>query len=284
MSLAKPKKNGKKSKQSVFAEPKYATKVSANRKLSQMGANVSRGRIEITNEFLLNYEAQKNNTATNADVKRAITTGAYWYSEKAEKRLRQLEALAERQKSMPRRELYEGMAKTFSKKVDRLNRLYEEEFYKTGEKRKRHNAREYIAAIGSVSSYDKAITAALKTPTKFASAQINARIVAIMGNATARKIKMSEQELNEMENILAALGYDLRGVMEQSYADYSRVYEYIQRTGEKISASGFDSDQFVQNIVDANDRIQEMLSDGNLNEHQMQLVNRFFEMYSSLGI
>ena len=185
---------------------------------------------------------------------------------------------------MPRRELYEGMAKTFSKKVDRLNRLYEEEFYKTGEKRKRHNAREYIAAIGSVSSYDKAITAALKTPTKFASAQINARIVAIMGNATARKIKMSEQELNEMENILAALGYDLRGVMEQSYADYSRVYEYIQRTGEKISASGFDSDQFVQNIVDANDRIQEMLSDGNLNEHQMQLVNRFFEMYASLGI
>ena len=282
--MAKPKKNSKKSKQSVFAEPKYATKVSANRKLSQMGANVSRGRIEITNEFLLNYEAQKNNTATNADVKRAITTGAYWYSEKAEKRLRQLEALAERQKSIPRRELYEGMAKTFSKKVDRLNRLYEEEFYKTGEKRKRHKAREYIAAIGSVSSYDKAITAALKTPTKFASAQINARIVAIMGNATARKIKMSEQELNEMENILAALGYDLRGVMEQSYADYSRVYEYIQRTGEKISASGFDSDQFVQNIVDANDRIQEMLSDGNLTEHQMQLVNRFFEMYASLGI
>ena len=282
--MAKPKKNSKKSKQSVFAEPKYATKVSANRKLSQMGANVSRGRIEITNEFLLNYEAQKNNTATNADVKRAITTSAYWYSEKAEKRLRQLEALAERQKSMPRRELYEGMAKTFSKKVDRLNRLYEEEFYKTGEKRKRHKAREYIAAIGSVSSYDKAITAALKTPTKFASAQINARIVAIMGNATARKIKMSEQELNEMENILAALGYDLRGVMEQSYADYSRVYEYIQRTGEKISASGFDSDQFVQNIVDANDKIQEMLSDGNLTEHQMQLVNRFFEMYSSLGI
>ena len=282
--MAKPKKNSKKSKQSIFAEPKYATKVSANRKLSQMGANVSRGRIEITNEFLLNYEAQKNNTATNADVKRAITTSAYWYSEKAEKRLRQLEALAERQKSMPLRELYEGMAKTFSKKVDRLNRLYEEEFYKTGEKRKRHNAREYIAAIGSVSSYDKAITAALKTPTKFASAQINARIVAIMGNATARKIKMSEQELNEMENILAELGYDLRGVMEQSYADYSRVYEYIQRTGEKISASGFDSDQFVQNIVDANDRIQEMLSDGNLNEHQMQLVNRFFEMYASLGI
>ena len=279
--MAKPKK---KSKQSVFAEPKYATKVSANRKLSQMGANVRRGRIEITNEFLLNYEAQKNNTAANADVKRAITTGAYWYSEKAEKRLRQLEALAERQKSMPRRELYEGMAKTFSKKVERLNRLYEDEYIKTGEKRKRHNAREYISAIGSVSSYDKAITAALKTPTKFASAQINARIVAIMGNATARKIKMSEQELNEMENILAALGYDLRGAMEQSYADYSRVYEYIQRTGEKISASGFDSDQFVQNIVDANDRIQEMLSDGNLNEHQMQLVNRFFEMYASLGI
>lgn len=282
--MAKPKNNGKKSKQSVFAEPKYATKVSANRKLSQMGANVSRGRIEITNEFLLNYEAQKNNTATNSDVKRAITTGAYWYSEKAEKRLRQLEALAERQKSMPRRELYEGMAKTFSKKVERLNRLYEEEFYKTGEKRKRHNAREYIAAIGSVSSYDKAITAALKTPTKFASAQINARIVAIMGNATARKIKMSEQELNEMENILAALGYDLRGVMEQSYADYSRVYEYIQRTGEKISANGFDSDQFVQNIIDANNKVEEMVSDGNLNEHQMQLVNRFFEMYASLGL
>lgn len=279
--MAKPKK---KSKQSVFAEPKYATKVSANRKLSQMGANVSRGRIEITNEFLLNYEAQKNNTATNADVKRAITTGAYWYSEKAEKRLRQLEALAERQKSMPRRELYEGMAKTFSKKVERLNRLYEEEFYKTGEKRKRHNAREYISAIGSVSSYDKAITAALKTPTKFASAQINARIVAIMGNATARKIKMSEQELNEMENILAALGYDLRGAMEQSYADYSRVYEYIQRTGEKISANGFDSDQFVQNIIDANNKVEEMVSDGNLTEHQMQLVNRFFEMYASLGI
>lgn len=282
--MAKPKKNGNKSKQSVFAEPKYATKVSANRKLSQMGANVSRGRIEITNEFLLNYEAQKNNTATNADVKRAITTGAYWYSEKAEKRLRQLEALAERQKSMPRRELYESMAKTFSKKVDRLNRLYEEEFYKTGEKRKRHKAREYIAAIGSVSSYDKAITAALKTPTKFASAQINARIVAIMGNATARKIKMSEQELNEMENILAALGYDLRGVMEQSYADYSRVYEYIQRTGEKISANGFDSDQFVQNIIDANNKVEEMVSDGNLTEHQMQLVNRFFEMYASLGL
>lgn len=282
--MAKPKKNGKKSKQSVFAEPKYATKVSANRKLSQMGANVSRGRIEITNEFLLNYEAQKNNTATNADVKRAITTGVYWYSEKAEKRLRQLEALAERQKSMPRRELYEGMAKTFSKKVERLNRLYEEEFYKTGEKRKKHNARQYIAAISSVSSYDKAITKALKTPTKFASAQINARIVAIMGNATARKIKMSEQELNEMENILAALGYDLRGAMEQSYADYSRVYEYIQRTGEKISANGFDSDQFVQNIIDANNKVEEMVSDGNLNEHQMQLVNRFFEMYASLGL
>lgn len=282
--MAKPKKNGKKSKQSVFAEPKYATKVSANRKLSQMGANVSRGRIEITNEFLLNYEAQKNNTATNADVKRAITTGAYWYSEKAEKRLRQLEALAERQKSMPRRELYEGMAKTFSKKVERLNRLYEEEFYKTGEKRKKHNARQYIAAISSVSSYDKAITKALKTPTKFASAQINARIVAIMGNATARKIKMSEQELNEMENILAVLGYDLRGAMEQSYADYSRVYEYIQRTGEKISANGFDSDQFVQNIIDANNKVEEMVSDGNLNEHQMQLVNRFFEMYASLGL
>lgn len=282
--MAKPKKNSKKSKQSVFAEPKYATKVSANRKLSQMGANVSRGRIEITNEFLLSYEAQKNNTATNADVKRAITTGAYWYSEKAEKRLRQLEALAERQKSMPRRELYEGMAKTFSKKVERLNRLYEEEFYKTGEKRKKHNARQYIAAISSVSSYDKAITKALKTPTKFASAQINARIVAIMGNATARKIKMSEQELNEMENILAALGYDLRGAMEQSYADYSRVYEYIQRTGEKISANGFDSDQFVQNIIDANNKVEEMVSDGNLNEHQMQLVNRFFEMYASLGL
>ena len=134
--MAKPKKNSKKSKQSVFAEPKYATKVSANRKLSQMGANVSRGRIEITNEFLLSYEAQKNNTATNADVKRAITTGAYWYSEKAEKRLRQLEALAERQKSMPRRELYEGMAKTFRKKVDRINRLYEDEYKTTGEKRK----------------------------------------------------------------------------------------------------------------------------------------------------
>lgn len=282
--MAKPKKNGKKSKQSVFAEPKYATKVSANRKLSQMGANVSRGRIEITNEFLLSYEAQKNNTATNADVKRAITTSAYWYSEKAEKRLRQLEALAERQKSMPRRELYEGMAKTFSKKVDRINRLYEDEYKTTGEKRKKHNAREYISAIGSVSSYDKAITAALKTPTKFASAQINARIVAIMGNATARKIKMSEQELNEMENILAALGYDLRGVMEQSYADYSRVYEYIQRTGEKISANGFDSDQFVQNIIDANNKVEEMVSDGNLNEHQMQLVNRFFEMYASLGL
>lgn len=282
--MAKPKKNGKKNKRSVFAEPKYATKISANRKLSQMGANVSRGRIEITNEFLLSYEAQKNNTATNADVKRAITTGAYWYSEKAEKRLRQLEALAERQKSMPRRELYEGMAKTFSKKVERLNRLYEEEFYKTGEKRKKHNARQYIAAISSVSSYDKAITKALKTPTKFASAQINARIVAIMGNATARKIKMSEQELNEMENILAALGYDLRGAMEQSYADYSRVYEYIQRTGEKISANGFDSDQFVQNIIDANNKVEEMVSDGNLNEHQMQLVNRFFEMYASLGL
>lgn len=282
--MAKPKKNSKKSKQSVFAEPKYATKVSANRKLSQMGANVSRGRIEITNEFLLSYEAQKNNTATNADVKRAITTGAYWYSEKAEKRLRQLEALAERQKSMPRRELYEGMAKTFRKKVDRINRLYEDEYKTTGENRKKHNAREYIAAISSVSSYDKAITAALKTPTKFASSQINARIVAIMGNAHARPVYMSPQELNEMENILAALGYDLRGAMEQSYADYSRVYEYIQRSGEKISASGFDSDQFVQNIVDANDRIQEMLSDGNLTEHQMQLVNRFFEMYASLGI
>lgn len=282
--MAKPKKKGKKSKQSGFAEPKYATKVSANRKLSKMGANVSRGRIEITNEFLLNYEAQKNNSATNVDVKRAITTGAYWYSEKAEKRLRQLEALAERQKSMPRRELYEGMAKTFSKKVDRLNRLYEEEYVKTGDERKTHKSREYIAAIGSVSSYDKAITAALKAPTKFASSQINARIVAIMGNAHVRPVDMSPQELTEMENILAALGYDLRGAMEQSYADYSRVYEYIQRTGEKISASGFDSDQFVQNIIDANDKIQEMISDGNLTEHQMQLVNRFFEMYASLGI
>ena len=281
--MAKPKK-GKKSKQSVFAEPKYVTKSSANQKLSRMGANVSRGRIEITNEFLLNYEAQKNNTATNADVKRAITTSAYWYSEKAEKRLRQLEALAEHQKSMPRRELYEGMAQTFSKKVDRLNRLYEEEYAKTGDERKRHKAREYIAAIGSVSSYDKAITAALKAPTKFASSQINARIVAIMGNAHVRPVDMSPQELTEMENILAALGYDLRGAMEQSYADYSRVYEYIQRTGEKISASGFDSDQFVQNIIDANDKVQEMLSDGNLTEHQMQLVNRFFEMYASLGI
>lgn len=282
--MAKPKKNGKKSKQSVFAEPKYATKASANRKLSQMGANVSRGRIEITNEFLLNYEAQKNNTATNADVKRAITTVAYWYSGKAEKRLRQLEALAERQKSMPHRELYECMAQTFSKKVDRLNRLYEEEYAKTGDERKRHKAREYVAAIGSVSSYDKAITAALKAPTKFASSQINARIVAIMGNAYARPVYMSPQELNEMENILAALGYDLRGAMERTYADYSRVYEHIQRTGEKIYAIGFDSDQFVQNIVDANNKIQEMLSDGNLTEHQMQLVNSFFEMYASLGI
>ena len=282
--MAKPKKIGKKSKQSVFAEPKYATKSSANQKLSRMGANISRGRIEITNEFLLNYEAQKNNTATNVDVKRAITTSAYWYSEKAEKRLRQLEALAERQKSMPRRELYEGMAKTFGKKVERLNSLYKDEYVKTGGERKRHKSREYIAAISSVSSYDKAITAALKTPAKFASSQINARIVAIMGNARARPVNMSLQELNEMENILSALGYDLRGAMEQSYADYSRVYEYIQRSGEKISASGFDSDQFVQNIVDANDKIQEMLSDGNLTEHQMQLVNRFFEMYASLGI
>lgn len=282
--MAKPKKMGKKSKQSVFAEPKYATKSSANQKLSRMGANISRGRIEITNEFLVNYEAQKNNTATNVDVKRAITTSAYWYSEKAEKRLRQLEALAERQKSMPRRELYEGMAKMFSKKVERLNSLYKDEYVKTGDERKRHKSREYIAAIGSVSSYDKAITAALKSPVKFASSQINARIVAIMGNARARPVNMSPQELNEMENILSALGYDLRGAMEQSYADYSRVYEYIQRSGEKISASGFDSDQFIQNIVDANDKIQEMLSDGNLTEHQMQLVNRFFEMYSSLGI
>lgn len=282
--MAKPKSKKKSRKYELPENQKYATKASANRKLSQMGAKVSRGRIEITNEFLLAYEQQKNNTATNSDVKRAITTSAYWYSEKAEHRLRQLEALAERQKSLPRKELYESMAKTFRKKINRLNDLYADEYFKTGKERKHYKARQYIAAIASISSFEKAISYAMKSPAKFGSSQINARIVAIMGNAHARPVNMSPRELTEMEGILAALGYDLQGIMEQSYSDYSRVYEYIQRTGERISAFNFNSDQFIQNIIDANDKIQEMLSDGDLSEHQMQLVNRFFEMYARLGV
>ena len=116
---------------------------------------------------------------------------------------------------------------------------------------------------------------------------MNAKIVAIMANAFARKMYLDANELSELESIAAEFGFDLKGKMESDYADYSRMYsksdlgETLARAADQISVLGFNSDQFIQNVVDAAEHIQNILVNekATLTDAQMQLINKFFYIY-----
>ena len=86
-----------KKKKSLFEDelPKYSTKSAAYKKLSSMGANVKGGKIEITTQFLMTYEAHKRTKGT----REAIISASSYYVSDALKTLKRLENLAERQKS-----------------------------------------------------------------------------------------------------------------------------------------------------------------------------------------
>lgn len=272
-----------KKKKSLFEDesPKYSTKSSAYKKLSSMGANVKGGKIEITTQFLMTYEAHKRTKGT----REAIISASSYYVSDALKTLKRLENLAERQKSLPRKELYEDMAKTYRKKINRLQDLFKID-PETGEQ-KLGKTRQYIAALSSLGSFEKGLTEAFKKPKQFGSGLVNAKIVAIMANAFARKMYLDANELSELESIAAEFGFDLKGKMESDYSDYSRMYsksdlgETLARAADQISVLGFNSDQFIQNVVDAAEYIQNILVNekANLTDAQMQLINKFFYIY-----
>lgn len=261
--------------------PKYSTKAAAYKKLSSMGAKVKGGKIEITTQFLMTYEAYKRTKGT----REAIISASSYYVSDALKTLKRLENLAERQKSLPRKELYEDMAKTYRKKINRLQDLFKID-PETGEQ-KLGKTRQYIAALSSLGSFEKGLTEAFKKPKQFGSGLVNAKIVAIMANAFARKMYLDANELSELESIAAEFGFDLKGKMESDYADYSRMYsksdlgETLARAADQISVLGFNSDQFIQNVVDAAEHIQNILVNekATLTDAQMQLINKFFYIY-----
>ena len=261
--------------------PKYSNKSAAYKKLSSMGANVKGGKIEITTQFLMTYEAYKRTKGT----REAIISASSYYVSDALKTLKRLENLAERQKSLPRKELYEDMAKTYRKKINRLQDLFKIDPEK-GEQ-KLGKTRQYIAALSSLGSFEKGLTEAFKKPKQFGSGLVNAKIVAIMANAFARKMYLDANELTELESIAAEFGFDLKGKMESDYADYSRMYsksdlgETLARAADRISVLGFNSDQFIQNVVDAAEYIQNILVNekANLTDAQIQLINKFFYIY-----
>ena len=273
----------KKKKKPLFEDelPKYSSKSAAYKKLSSMGANVKGGKIEITTQFLMTYEAYKRTKG----VREAIISASSYYVSDALKTLKRLENLAERQNSLPRKELYEDMAKTNRKKMNRLQDQFKID-PETGEQ-KLGKTRQYIAALSSLGSFEKGLTEAFKKPKQFGSGLINAKIVAIMANAFARKMFLDANELTELESIAAEFGFDLKGKMESDYADYSRMYsksdlgETLARAADQISVLGFNSDQFIQNVVDAAEHIQNILVNekATLTDAQMQLINRFFYIY-----
>lgn len=273
----------KKKKTPLFEDelPKYSTKAAAYKKLSSMGAKVKGGKIEITTQFLMTYEAYKRTKGT----REAIISASSYYVSDALKTLKKLENLAERQKSLPRKELYEDMAKTYRKKINRLQDLFKID-PETGEQ-KLGKTRQYIAALSSLGSFEKGLTEAFKKPKQFGSGLVNAKIVAIMANAFARKMYLDANELTELESIAAEFGFDLKGKMESDYADYSRMYsksdlgETLARAADQISVLGFNSDQFIQNVVDAAEHIQNILVNekATLTDAQMQLINKFFYIY-----
>lgn len=273
----------KKKKNPLFEDelPKYSTKAAAYKKLSSMGAKVKGGKIEITTQFLMTYEAYKRTKGT----REAIISASSYYVSDALKTLKKLENLAERQKSLPRKELYEDMAKTYRKKINRLQDLFKVD-PETGEQ-KLGKTRQYIAALSSLGSFEKGLTEAFKKPKQFGSGLVNAKIVAIMANAFARKMYLDANELTELESIAAEFGFDLKGKMESDYADYSRMYsksdlgETLARAADQISVLGFNSDQFIQNVVDAAEHIQNILVNekATLTDAQMQLINKFFYIY-----
>ena len=272
-----------KKKKSLFEDElqKYSTKSAAYKKLSSMGANVKGGKIEITTQFLMTYEAYKRTKGT----REAIISASSYYVSDALKTLKRLENLAERQKYLPRKELYEDMAKTYRKKINRLQDLFKID-PETGEQ-KLGKTRQYIAALSSLGSFEKGLTEAFKKPKQFGSGLVNAKIVAIMANAFARKMYLDANELSELESIAAEFGFDLKGKMESDFADYSRMYsksdlgETLARAADRISVLGFNSDQFIQNVVDAAEYIQNILVNekANLTDAQMQLINKFFYIY-----
>lgn len=273
----------KKKKNPLFEDelPKYSTKAAAYKKLSSMGAKVKGGKIEITTQFLMTYEAYKRTKGT----REAIISASSYYVSDALKTLKKLENLAERQKSLPRKELYEDMAKTYRKKINRLQDLFKVD-PETGEQ-KLGKTRQYIAALSSLGSFEKGLTEAFKKPKQFGSGLVNAKIVAVMANAFARKMYLDANELTELESIAAEFGFDLKGKMESDYADYSRMYsksdlgETLARAADQISVLGFNSDQFIQNVVDAAEHIQNILVNekATLTDAQMQLINKFFYIY-----
>ena len=273
----------KKKKKQLFEDElsKYSSKSAAYKKLSSMGANVKGGKIEITTQFLMTYEAYKRTKGT----REAIISASSYYVSDALKTLKRLENLAERQKSLPRKELYEDMAKTYRKKINRLQDLFKID-PETGEQ-KLGKTRQYIAALSSLGSFEKGLTEAFKKPKQFGSGLVNAKIVAIMANAFARKMYLDANELSELESIAAEFGFDLKGKMESDYADYSRMYsksdlgETLARAADHISVLGFNSDQFIQNVVDAAEYIQNILVNekATLTDSQMQLINKFFYIY-----
>lgn len=273
----------KKKKTPLFEDelPKYSTKAAAYKKLSSMGAKVKGGKIEITTQFLMTYEAYKRTKGT----REAIISASSYYVSDALKTLKRLENLAERQKSLPRKELYEDMVKTYRKKINRLQDLFKID-PETGEQ-KLGKTRQYIAALSSLGSFEKGLTEAFKKPKQFGSGLVNAKIVAIMANAFARKMYLDANELSELESIAAEFGFDLKGKMESDYADYSRMYsksdlgETLARAADQISVLGFNSDQFIQNVVDAAEHIQNILVNekATLTDAQMQLINKFFYIY-----
>ena len=272
-----------KKKKSLFEDElqKYSTKSAAYKKLSSMGANVKGGKIEITTQFLMTYEAYKRTKGT----REAIISASSYYVSDALKTLKRLENLAERQKYLPRKELYEDMAKTYRKKINRLQDLFKID-PETGEQ-KLGKTRQYIAALSSLGSFEKGLTEAFKKPKQFGSGLVNAKIVAIMANAFARKMYLDANELSELESIAAEFGFDLKGKMESDFADYSRMYsksdlgETLARAADRISVLGFNSDQFIQNVVDAAEYIQNILVNekANLTDAQMRLINKFFYIY-----
>ena len=264
-------------------EPKYTSKSSAYKKLSSMGAKVSGTNVEITSDFLLAYDLDTR----NRDVRQAIINASVFRLKDAKKRLKQLENLANRQKDAPRKELYEDLAQNYAKKVRRLEELFVLDEAK-GEM-KSFRTRKYISALSSIGSMEAGIKEAFKSPKRFASSMVNARIVAIMANAFARKMFLTEGELVQLEEIAAAFGFDLKGKMETSYANYSRRHklsrmgEDLARAGESISVFGFGSDQFIQNIVDAAEHLQNILvsEKAKLTDEQKQMINEFFYIYES---
>lgn len=275
----------KKSSEPLFGDklPKYSTKSSANRKLSQMGATVKGGRIKFTDEFMnaFGVSAGKNDK-THRELKRAIETAAFYQVSDAISQYEKLVKLAERQKLEARKEYYSNMAETY---MDRIQKL-------TEALNKDKTSRSIIARMSSVSSMSSAVTAAFKAPSAFGSAQISARIVGIMANAFARPINISVEQLNKLESIAAKCGFDLKGRMEDTYNDYVRRHRPNTNLGEAVARIGvadavfFNSDQFVQNIVDAADAVSQYMNKPNVKftKEEEEMLNEFWTIYNGLGI